>query len=37
MIMARVPIDLSIYDKELSGRRSWMIGSKKEKVFPEPV
>lgn len=35
--MARVPMDLSIYECVLRGRRSWIIGSRNDNVFPDPV
>jgi hypothetical protein len=37
MIIARVPIDRSIYESALSGSKSWIIGRRKESVFPDPV
>jgi hypothetical protein len=37
IIMARVPIDRSIYESVLNGSRSWMIGRRNDSVFPEPV
>jgi len=37
MMMARVPIERSMYDNVLSGSRSWMIGKRKDNVFPDPV
>lgn len=35
--MASVPMDRSMYESELRGRRSWMIGRRKDNVFPDPV
>jgi hypothetical protein len=37
IIIAKVPIDLSMYECVLSGSKSWMIGKRKERVFPDPV
>ena len=37
IIIARVPIERSMYESVLSGSRSWMIGRRKDNVFPDPV
>src|ERR1700683_5154137 len=37
IMIARVPIERSMYDSVLSGRRSWMIGRRNDNVFPDPV
>jgi hypothetical protein len=37
MMIANVPMERSMYESELKGSRSWIMGSRKDKVFPEPV
>lgn len=37
MMTASVPMERSMYESELRGRRSWRMGRRKESVFPEPV
>ena len=36
-MIANVPTERSIYERELRGNRSCIIGSKKARVLPEPV
>ena len=37
IMIAKVPIDRSIYERLLSGSRSWIMGMRKDNVLPDPV